>query len=78
MQKADSLEKALMLGKIQGKRRGWQSMRWLDGIIDSKGYEFKQAPDDSEGQGSVGCCSPWGSQRVGHNWETEQQQYKFK
>ena len=36
MQKADSLEKTLMLGKIEGrKRRGWQRMRWLDGITDS-------------------------------------------
>jgi len=37
MQRADSLEKTLMLGKIEGKkRRGWQRMRWLDGITDSK------------------------------------------
>ena len=36
MRRADSLEKTLMLGKIEGKRRrGWQSMRWLDGITDS-------------------------------------------
>ena len=36
MQRADSLEKALMLGKIEGRRRrGQQRMRWLDGIIDS-------------------------------------------
>ena len=36
MQKTDSLEKTLMLGKIEGRRRrGWQRMRWLDGIIDS-------------------------------------------
>ena len=35
MGKADSLEKTLMLGKIEGKRRGWQRMRWLDGITDS-------------------------------------------
>ena len=36
MQKADSLEKTLMLGKIEGMRRkGWQRMRWLDGIPDS-------------------------------------------
>ena len=36
MQKADSLEKTLMLGKIEGRRRrGRQRMRWLDGIIDS-------------------------------------------
>ena len=35
MQRADSLEKTLMLGKIEGKRSGQQRMRWLDGIIDS-------------------------------------------
>ena len=36
MWRTDSLEKALMLGKIEGRRRrGWQRMRWLDGIIDS-------------------------------------------
>ena len=36
MQRADSLEKTLMLGKIEGgRRRGWQSMRWLDGITES-------------------------------------------
>ena len=32
MQRADSMEKILMLGKIEGRRRGWQKMRWLDGI----------------------------------------------
>ena len=35
MRRADSLENTLMLGKIEGKRRGWQRMRWLDGITDS-------------------------------------------
>ena len=36
MQRADSLEKTLVLGKIEGRRRrGWQGMRWLDGITDS-------------------------------------------
>ena len=36
MQRTDSLEKTLMLGKIEGgRRRGWQKMRWLDGITDS-------------------------------------------
>ena len=36
IQRTDSLEKTLMLGRIEGgRRRGWQSMRWLDGIIDS-------------------------------------------
>ena len=35
MQRTDSLEKTLMLGKIEGKRRGQQRMRWLDGFVDS-------------------------------------------
>ena len=35
MGRADSLEKTLMLAKTEGKRRGWQKMRWLDGIPDS-------------------------------------------
>ena len=35
MRRIDSLEKTLMLGKIEGKRRGQQRMRWLDGIINS-------------------------------------------
>ena len=35
MQRTDSLEKPLMLGKIEGRRRGQQRMRWLDGITDS-------------------------------------------
>ena len=35
MQRADSLEKILMLGKIEGRRRGQQRMRWMDGITDS-------------------------------------------
>ena len=35
MQRTDSLEKTLVLGKIEGRRRGWHRMRWLDGITDS-------------------------------------------
>ena len=54
---ADSLEKSLMLGKIEGRRRrGRQRMRWLDGITDSMD-EFEQTPGDGEGQGSLLCCS---------------------
>jgi len=36
MQRADSLEKTLMPGKIEGKRRGQQRMRWLDSMVDSR------------------------------------------
>ena len=58
---ADSLEKTLMLGKIEGgKRRGWQKMRWLDGITDFDGREFEQALGVDDGQGSLVCWSPWG------------------
>ena len=35
MQRTESLEKTLMLGKIEGRRRGWRRMRWLDGITNS-------------------------------------------
>ena len=43
MQRVDSLEKTLMLGKIEGRRRrGWQRMRWLDGITDSMGMTLNK------------------------------------
>ena len=43
MQRAHSLEKTLMLGKIEGKRRrGWQRMRWLDSITDSMDMNLSQ------------------------------------
>ena len=51
------LEKTLMLGKIEGRRRREQQrMRWLDGITD----EFEQAPGDGDGQGGLACCGPRG------------------
>ena len=55
-------EKTLMLGKTEGRRRrGRQKMRWLDGITDSIGHVFEQALGIGDGQGSLACCSPWGS-----------------
>ena len=70
MQITDSLEKTLMLGKIEDRRRRRQQrMRWLDGIIDS-GHEFEQALGVGDGQGGLMCCSPWCC-RVGHDWVTE-------
>ena len=60
MQRTDSLEKTLLLGKIEGrKRRGQWRMRWLDGITNLIDM-FEQALGVGVGQGSLVCCSPWG------------------
>ena len=49
-------------------------MRWLDTIIDwMDGQESEQTLRDGEGQGSLVCCSSWGSQRVGHDQVPDQQ-----
>ena len=62
MRTADSLEKSLMLGKIEvRRRRGPQRMRWLDGITDAMDMNaLGQTLGDGEGQGGLECCSPWG------------------
>ena len=50
-----------MLGKTEGKRRrGLQKMRWLGWHHQLNGHEFEQTLEDSGGQGSLACCSPWG------------------
>ena len=61
MWRANSLEKTLMLGKIEGKRSGQQRIRWLDRFTGStKGHRFEQTLGDSGGQRSLACCSAWG------------------
>ena len=50
------MEKILILGKIEDRRRGQLRMRWLDG----NGHESEKAPGDGEGHRSLVCYSPWG------------------
>ena len=75
MRRADSFEKTLMLGKIEGKRRrGQQRMRWLEGSL-IQWHEFEQTLGDSEG--NLGVPQFMGLQRVRRDLVTEQQHIIF-
>ena len=74
IQRTDSLEKTLMLEMIEGRRRrGWQRMRWLDGITNSLDMSWANSRRYWR-TGKPGVLQSMESQRVRHKWATEQQQ----
>ena len=72
MQTTDSLEKTLMLGKIEGRRRRrWQRMRWLDSITNSMHTNLRKVQEIEDRESWHATLH--GSKRVGHDLTTEQQ-----
>ena len=65
MGRTDSLEKIMMLGKIEGRRRGRQD-KMIGWHHQLDGHDFEQTPGDGDGQGRLVCCSTRG-RRVGHD-----------
>ena len=63
MQRTNSLERTLMLGNIEGRRRRDKVVGWIHQL---NGHESEQAPGVGSGQGSLVCCSSWGH-RVEHD-----------
>ena len=60
MGRANLFEKTLMVGKIEGRRRRGRQDEMVGWHHRLNGHEFEQIQGDSEGQGSLACCSPWG------------------
>ena len=74
MQRTDSLEKTLMLGKIEGRRRrGWQRMRWLDGISNSMDMSLSKLQEMGKDREAWSGTAHGVVQRVRYDWAAEQE-----
>ena len=78
MQRTDSLEKTLMLGKIEDRKRRGQQDEMFGWHYQLDGHEFEQASRVGDRQGGIEWCSPWGQQRVGHDSTTELNWWRWK
>ena len=67
MWRTDALEKTLMLGKIEGRRRRGRQNKMVGWHHQLDGHEFEQAPGVDDGQGSLACCSPGGRKKSDTN-----------
>ena len=75
---ADSLEKSLILGNTEGRRRrGHQRMRWLDGITNAMDINLGKFRETVRGREALHDAVP-GVTKIGNNWATEQQNKKPK
>ena len=64
MQRTDSLEKTLILGKIEGEEKRTTEDEMVGSHHQLDGHEFEQALGVRDGQGSLACCSPWGQTQL--------------
>ena len=64
MQRADSFEKTLMLGKIEGRRRRGQHGKMVGWHHQLNGYGLEWTPGVDDGQGSLPCCGSWGRKEL--------------